>query len=96
MLRLEWEVEREGIPGNRWWGGGLAGSIPEPFCRDRLSSLAPPPGMRLLHRRLLHVVVPLKKRRGRVKVQCSRIPSPLPHGAPPSFTSSAARLSPDP
>ena len=64
MLRVECEVEGEGIPGNRWQGGGLAGSIPEPFCRDHFSALAPPPGMRLLHQRLLHVAVPLRKEEG--------------------------------
>lgn len=65
MLRVEWEMKGEGIPGNRWRRGGvLAGNIPEPFCHDHFSALAPPSGMRLLHRRLLHVAVPLRKEEG--------------------------------
>lgn len=42
----------------------LAGSIPEPLCCHPLSALAPSPDMRLLHRRLLRVIVPLRRGEG--------------------------------
>ena len=58
----------------------MAGSIPEPFCHDHFSALAPPPGMRLLHRRLLHVAVPLRTEEGGSRFSAAESHLPFPMG----------------